>query len=614
MNKILRNITFGLCVVALTACELDEYNPSMISLNVAISTPTEHTSIVNQAYRNLPSEIFGRDDGQQLFEAGSDLWYMKGMAGKPTTSGWGRQMIAYSDMSEDQGTTKNTWQYSYETIRLCNTAVNYIDAANYTSTETRNSREGEARFLRAFHYLILQENYGGEKGVYLSTEEINTPIFTALRSPMNEVYDQIITDLKEAIRLLPITQSERGRVEKKAAYGMLARAYLYYASHFKYHKNDEAKAKEYFELARETSEYIITNRSTLGCRLYDNFEDIFTKSENCEEALYFMYNNETSTLNGSRGANISTEFRWFHTDYSDLKGMQKSFEYDHDKNGRVRPTKYLLELFGPYDGRYDASFNEVWLSNKEGDELDENYLKSWGMDYTKYNKLKINIGDTVMYCTRKYIDPAVAMSKPYICAPINIMYDDDGLIPSQSNIPGTYLTANPHMKCAPSLKKFWDPNRETPATGQSTKDPIVIRLGEIYLIAAEANFALGGAQNEAKALEHINVLRKRAAIKGYEDKNLATTADIANASYGGGYINFILDERARELCGERVRWNDLRRTKQLHMRLGEGSVNPNIIHFINPKHYLRPIPRSYFLNSILNPEEFGQNEGWITTN
>lgn len=611
MNKIFKNIIIGCCILPfISSCSLDEYTPSLLSHEIVISTPSGHTAIVNQAYRNLPSEIFGRDDGQQMFETGSDLWYMKGMAGKPTTSGWGRQMIAYADMSEDQGTTKNIWQYSYETIRLCNTAINNIDKAGYTSNEIRNSREGEARFLRAFHLLILQEHYGGDKGVYLSTEEMNKPIFTVVRTPMDQIYKQIFEDLNLAKDLLPFTQTERGRIEKKAAYGMLARAYLSYASIYKYHKSDETTAREYFQLAKETAEYIINNQATLGCKLYENFEDIFKNSENCEEALYYMVNNTTSTLNGSRGANISTEFRWFHTDYSDLKGMQKSFEYDHDKNGRVRPTKFLLELFGPYDGRYDASFHEVWLCNKEGDSLDENYLRSWGMNI-KYAGKKLEIGDTVMVCTRKYIDPEVAMSKPYICAPINIMYNADGLIPSQSNIPGTYLTANPHVKCSPTLKKFWDPNRETPATGQSTKDPIIIRLGEIYLIAAEVCFHLG---DETKALEYINVLRDRAAIKGCEAQNRATKTDIENASLGGGYMNFILDERARELCGEKVRWYDLKRTKQLHLRLGEGTVNPNIVHFVNPKHYLRAIPRSYFLNSILNPEEFGQNEGWIAVN
>jgi hypothetical protein len=610
MNTIYKYFLFGFSLTFLFSCnDLEEYNPSMLSVENVVTTPDGHTSIVNQAYRNLPSEIYGRDDGQQMFETGSDLWYMMNMPGKPATSGWGRQMIAYAQFTEDQGTTKNIWQYSYETIRLCNTAINYINDANYISSEIKNSREGEARFLRAFHYLILQEHFGGEKGVYLSLEEVNEPIFVAHRTPIDQIYEQIFTDLKAAINLLPYKQVERGRIEKKAAYGMLLRAYISYASHYKYHKNDEVKAKEYFTYTKDTAEYVINNQTLLGCKLYDNFADIFRYSENCEEALYYMVNNETATLNGSRGASISNEFRWFPTNYSSLKGMQTSFEYGYDKNGRVRPTRYLLELFGPYDGRYDASFNEVWLANKEGDSLDENYLRAWGMSLEFIGR-NVNIGDTVLYCTKKVIDPSIATKKTYICAPINIMYNGDGLIPNQSNIPGTTLTANPYMECAPALTKFYDPNRETPTTGQSTKDPIVIRLGEIYLIAAEACFHLG---DNTKALEYINVLRDRAALPGHKEDNKATMEEVNKASNGGGYINFILDERARELCGEKVRWADLKRTKQLHLRLGEGSVNPNIIHFENPKHYLRPIPRSYFLNSILNPEEFGQNEGWISS-
>ncbi|KAA6344443.1 RagB/SusD family nutrient uptake outer membrane protein [termite gut metagenome] len=599
MNKILKNMLVGLGLITLASCnDLEEYNPSTLSLQTLVSTPEGHTSIVNQAYRNLPSEIFGRDDGQQMFETGSDLWYMKGMAGAQTSSGWGRQMIVYLQLNEDQGTTKNIWQFNYESIRICNTAILHIDEANYSSIDVRNSREGEARFLRAFYYLILQEHFGGEKGIYLSTEEMNEPIFTSVRTPIEQVYELIFTDLNKAIELLPLKQSEHGRIEKKAAYGMLARSYLSYGSYYKYNKNDNTTANKYFEQTKETAEYIINNQTTLGCKLYDNFEDIFKNSDNCEEALYYMVNNETATLNGSRGSSIYTEFRWFDTDYSTLKGMQKSFEYGHDGNGRVRPTKYLLQLFGPYDGRYDASFNEVWRCNKAGDVLDGAYLTKWGIDL-KYIDREVNIGDIVMQCTRQNVDPEEVKNRPYICAPINLMYDENGMIPNSE-----------YRNCAPTLKKFLDPNRESSTTNQSTKDPIIIRLGEIYLIAAEACFHLG---DENKALGYINILRDRAALSGHETENRVTSVDIANASCGGGYINFILDERARELCGERVRWNDLRRTRKLHERLGPETINPNIIHFENPKHYLRAIPIAIFLNSILNPNEFGQNDGWISS-
>jgi hypothetical protein len=104
-------------------------------------------------------------------------------------------------------------------------------------------------------------------------------------------------------------------------------------------------------------------------------------------------------------------------------------------------------------------------------------------------------------------------------------------------------------------------------------------LAETYLIAAEAYFKLG--QN-ATAADRINVVRARATIPG---QNMQITAADVN-------IDFILDERARELEGEYKRWFDLKRTHRL-----DRAFQYNILtKLANPggvldKYYLRPIPQ-----------------------
>ncbi len=78
-------------------------------------------------------------------------------------------------------------------------------------------------------------------------------------------------------------------------------------------------------------------------------------------------------------------------------------------------------------------------------------------------------------------------------------------------------------------------------------------------------------------------------------------------------INVILDERARELCGEQQRWFDLKRTGKLvdRVKLHNGVAKNNIQDF----HILRPIPQPQ-LDAITNktsgpdPEGFWQNEGY----
>lgn len=85
----------------------------------------------------------------------------------------------------------------------------------------------------------------------------------------------------------------------------------------------------------------------------------------------------------------------------------------------------------------------------------------------------------------------------------------------------------------------------------------VFRSGELYLIRAEANARIGGA-NEALALADLNALRA-ARISGYVPEVLT----------GAALLNAIADERRRELVAEGHRFFDLKRTTRTIQR---GSV------------------------------------------
>ena len=69
----------------------------------------------------------------------------------------------------------------------------------------------------------------------------------------------------------------------------------------------------------------------------------------------------------------------------------------------------------------------------------------------------------------------------------------------------------------------------------------MMRTPEVFLIAAEADIYVNGGAN---AMQYINMVRERAGAKPLS---------------GAVTVETVLDERARELCGEYVRFYDLKR-------------------------------------------------------
>jgi len=125
----------------------------------------------------------------------------------------------------------------------------------------------------------------------------------------------------------------------------------------------------------------------------------------------------------------------------------------------------------------------------------------------------------------------------------------------------------------------------------------IMRMAEVYLIAAEATLNTGG--DGATAANYLNVLRKR-ACRNASDFNTATGMQLTTAT-----MNDVFDEYARELCGEFNRWALLKREKAFETRLSEYN-HTAFVNFDPSKHYNRPIPYT-FLNQINNASEFGTN-------
>ena len=574
-------------LTGIISCQkLDEYNPGGATADAAWSTPEGFITNVNAAYHEQRA-WYGKEDGIFMSESGTDLWFNRD---KNTYAG---QLTQYAGLTPLQGNpVRAVWRDMWKAINICNAGINRINNAGFSNTEQKNRREGELRFLRAFYYWHIVETFGG---VMLRTEETKTPLLTATRSPVSAFYDLIISDLEFAAANLPLQSNwgnEYSRASKKAAHGFLARAFL---SRAYYAEPGSADARAWFTKARDAAKYVIDNKTALEVDLWSNYADMWNPANNKrnKEALYVVSNSTNASINYDSNGNRL--YQVFQSRYNGKPGLVQSLEYGFENSRRLMPTRSFLDYFDKTkDSRYNTSFQEVWIANT-------NFTWTAALANTHKKdpsvigkEIKAGI-DTALFISREPITNY--KSKPYIAIPRDSVYNTNGTIRDG----GDYV----------NFQKFRDPDRTAANAQPGFKDVIVMRLAEMYLIAAEAEFKLGQPDN---AVTYINTLRDRAAIKTPVDQTISFRVSTTDIS-----LDFILKERARELAGEHIRWFDLKRILGENHIQGDITAGQPFIDFIKaqnpditqiqPYHRLRPI-RQEELNALLNADEFGQNPGY----
>ena len=539
----------------LSSCSdfLEETNNNTVTGDTFYKTAEGMESLVNACY--APTRIwYGKVIGHLLTEAGTDeMLYGNTAAGS----------YPFYDYNPNLQATNDglffVWKSFFKGINTCNIAINRIGESTL-SPELKTKREGEARFLRAFYYYHLVETFGA---IPLRTEETTAPEMTALRAPVDEVYKLIFADLESALgKLQGVVTPQGGRITEPAVAGFLARLYL------TRNMNTEALTM---------ADRVIKNYNYKLMSDYYALWNIENSNGNTNsEVVWFVNYSENNTLNDyGRYDDLGYFWLWEGGNHGHLLYLPnfvglKGWQYDLE-TGRpliqYMPSKYLLDLYDETkDARWNGTFRTVWRANDPAT-LPQGFA----------------LGDTIAVIAKRPVTEVYRKSKPYTIFDANDIYQSGGL-----------PTVPRHRFAA--LRKFADPSRAGKDVVVSKRDAFVIRLAEMYLIAAEANLRLN---NTANAATYINVLRERAALPGKVAEMKVTASDIT--------LDFILDERAREFAGEQLRWFDLKRTGKLLERLNKYNLDaaPNVKEF----HLLRPIPRVE-IDVLQNKAEFVQNPGY----
>ena len=409
---------------------------------------------------------------------------------------------------------KGFWEFSYQIIKDANGIIANLKGSGLSKKE-RTLIEAEARFFRAYGYRTLVYFYGG---VPLVKEEITEPKKDFTRATKEEVLEFMIEDFEFAAQNLPgITEVADGKVSDLVAKHYLAETYISVEDY-------ESAIKNAGDVISNSNTALMTKR--FGTRVSavpngDVYFDLFQrgnqnrKTAKNTEALWVMQ--LEVDVNG--GYTVSTTYTWPLERYH-----VPSIHTLTDPDGKPG-------MLGP---RSDFNVGGRGVSYMRT--TDWHLYDSWGNDFnTDIRNSAVNIIRDVIYDN-----------------PASAWYGKSAIAPESMS--KNYKTTK--YKWYPWLTKTTCPgdhpealyaDREkgllTESAGGTYADQYLLRLAETYLLRAEA-YLLNNQPDKAAA--DINVVRRR-----------AKASDVASADVT---LDYILDERARELCFEERRRLTLHRT------------------------------------------------------
>lgn len=433
------------------------------------------------------------------------------------------------------------WSKLYKIVQESNILLTRIQLTTPEMTQADyNSITSQARFLRVLGYYYLVETFGP---VPLYTTEQTSIITEVVRNPEEEIYNFMITELKTIQNTLPHRAAEAGRISNSAVLHLLGKLYLTRAYKPFAKPTDYADAAASFEkIIKSTGQEHV---------LLKKFADVFNENNqnNAEIIWAIQYGADKNYAGGGNPQqaqfgfnNIALEPDMFIKKQSDYSAMNRNYW--------INPRVHELFTNPEIDSRYDATFlRELHINNPDNPDYGK-----LGLYFPRWNDESGDTKNAVKYYPFKK--------------------DGNYLWYPQSTALPVLLNGSDRM---PIMNKFKDTKMIW--GGPGTREDIIFRLADTYLLCAEAYLGAGDA---ASALAKVNTVRRRAAT------NSTNTAAMELSSIT---LDVIMDERGRELLGEHDRWFDLKRTGLLISRTLDYNILAAKYHNLNSIHLLRPIPQ-----------------------
>ena len=515
MKKIFRILAAGLALtVSLTACNekefLEEHPLSTYTAGNALASYTDFHGAVNYIHQQWRNFTFSSADGAFAMYYGTDLAFC--------ACDTGRFNKIKDSVVPSAGYSSDVWNPMYVIVTQANFILTRLEENETLTTAERNEIRGQALFWRAWAYRLLCHIFGG---VPLIEEEITAPHKDFVRATREETYKFIQKDLTEAIGLLKdINEVPDGAISKQLCQHVLAEINICLGD---------------YEGAINAAKAVIDHPATgLMTERFGTFKD----KEGSAYSDLFKLHNQNRTSGNTEGLFVNqyeynvdgiaqdnrvwTFLPWITGITITYEGVTATFRKGVEEEDGGRGVAWMQLT--------DHVINGIW-ENDEGDLRNAPYLIV--RDYMCDNETSPAFGmwmvkdDILNKCNVNVVRNWFA----------GFMKVWSGWVPEdfyQKDANGNpVLTVEGHHLCTNN------------ANGSFT-DTYNVRLAETYLLLAEAYLDKG---DKASAADAINVVRARS------EAPLIAAGDVD--------IDFILDERLRELATEEMRMLTLCRLGKL---------------------------------------------------
>lgn len=503
----------------------------------------------------------------------------------------GNYSLLMGNATSGDGQFSNYWKIHYEGVSRCNDAI--VNLGKAPLSESKLARlTAESKFMRAYFYYKLNMVF---KGVPLYLEPVELEDMVKGRNTEAEVWNQVITDLTEAISTPDLPDKyakgdgEYGRVTKGAAYALRGKVYMW--------MSEWEKAEADFRKVGD-----------LGFALFQGeYKQLFKEeNEQCDEMIFSLqcigesgYGNNFSFRYGSRNA--------FGSCWNTYLASTDFVETYEDADGR------------PFDwDNYISGFNAMDVSKRAvyflRDGLTDDEKKKMGEDGADMSKYLENGNEARIKTAYASRDPRLLAT---IITPYSQFDGADGVTNHTYTLRWPYRgsdSADPFDLRTDTNNRFYylfrkfvaEGAAEIPNREYSPIDIPIIRYADVVLSLAEC---LNEQGKTAEAIEWVNKVRERVGMA------LLNSNSYTQVSGQDNMRERIRNERRWEFAGEGVNFFDEMRWKTWHETKFKKSAGLKQIwgtmqaaySWDGDYLYAWPIPSSEKQKN----DNLTQNEGWI---